>query len=122
MAAVMTLTDEPFSSGSTGIVFPVAGEYWRGSCERPEIDYPIRTAWIALGYPVGGEKSTSQGTEVTQTEWEKDFVPKTALGMRLAALRAKAIAAGMRLLTEEEVLEEMKRRRGEMEDDEADLY
>jgi hypothetical protein len=42
--------------------------------------------------------------------------------MRLATLRTRAIAAGMRLLTEDEVLEEVKRRRGEIEENEADLY
>lgn len=122
MAAVITLTNEILNSGSTGIVFPVPQESWCGSCERPEINYPRRTAWIAVVYPIGGEKSTSQATEVTPKEWEKGFVPRTALGMRLATLRTKAIAAGMRLLTEDEVLEEVKRRRGEIKDNEADLY
>ena len=64
----------------------------------------------------------SQATEVTPTEWGKGFGPRTALGMRLATLRTRAVAAGMRLLTEDEVLEEVKRRRGEIEDNEADLY
>jgi len=118
----MTLTNELLSRGSTGIVFPVPQETWCGSCERTEIDYPRRPAWIAFVYPIGGEKSTSQATEVTPTELEGGFVPRTALGMRLATLRTKAIAAGMRLLTEDEVIEEVKRRRGELEDNEADLY
>ena len=43
---------------------------------------------------------------------QANTVERTALGKRLAALRAKAIDAGMRLLTEEEVLVEVKRRRG----------
>ena len=50
------------------------------------------------------------------------FVPRTPLGKRLVVLRRKAIQAGMKLLTEDEVLEEVRRRRGELEDDEANLY
>ena len=42
------------------------------------------------------------------------FTPRTKLGERLFALRAKAVHAGMKLLSEEEVLEEVKRRRGEL--------
>ena len=42
------------------------------------------------------------------------FTSRTELGKRLSALRAKAILAGMTLLSEEEVLEEVKRRRGEL--------
>ena len=122
MALVMTLTNELFSRGSTGVVFPLPQEHWFGSYERPKIMYPMQTAWVAFVYPIGGEKSTSQATEVTPTEWESGFIPRTALGKKLATLRIRAIAAGMRLLTEDEVLEEVKRRRGEFEDNETDLY
>jgi hypothetical protein len=44
------------------------------------------------------------------------------LGRKLLDLRNRAIAAGIRLLTEDEVLEEVRRRRGEIEGDEKDLY
>ena len=44
------------------------------------------------------------------------FTPRTELGKRLAALRAKAVLTGMKLLSEEEVLEEVKRRRGELKE------
>ena len=50
------------------------------------------------------------------------FTPRTELGKRLSALRAKAVYAGMKLLSEEEVLEEVKRRRGELKENEKDLY
>ena len=109
----MTLTNEFLSYGSTGIVNAMPEETLQGSCERPEI-YTKRPAWIAFIYPIGREKSTSQTTEIIPTEWQSAFVPRTALGMRLASLRARAVAGGMRLLTEEEVLEEVKRRRGEV--------
>jgi hypothetical protein len=40
------------------------------------------------------------------------FVPRSPLGRKLVALRNKAISSGMRLFSEKEVLEELKRRRG----------
>ena len=43
------------------------------------------------------------------------YVPKTALGEKLAALRNAAIANGMPLMTAEEISEELARRRGEVE-------
>jgi len=51
--------------------------------------------------------------------WEARFTPRTELGEKLLAIRNKAIAKGMKLLTEDEVLEEVKRRRGEIEDKEV---
>ncbi len=48
-------------------------------------------------------------------------VPRSALGRRLAALRDRAIQCGMELLTTDEVLEEVRRRRGEIDTDEADV-
>ena len=44
------------------------------------------------------------------------FIPRTELVKRLFALRTKAVLAGMKLLSEEEVLEEVKRRRGELKE------
>ena len=49
------------------------------------------------------------------------FTPRTELGKRLSALRTKAVYAGMKLFSEEEVLEEVKRRRGELKENEKDL-
>jgi len=50
------------------------------------------------------------------------YAPKTEFGKRLVALRRKAIASGLRLLTEDEILEEVKQRRGEFEELETDLH
>ena len=50
------------------------------------------------------------------------FTPRTELVKRLSALRSKAVLAGMKLLSEDEVLEEVKRRRGELKENEKDLY
>ena len=42
------------------------------------------------------------------------FTPRTQLVKRLFALRTKAVRAGMKLLSEEEILKEVKSRRGEL--------
>lgn len=72
--------------------------------------------------PVEKKISTCQSTKVSLSEWELVFTPRTDLGKRLYALRTKAVVSGIRLLSEEEVLDEVKRRRGELEEDEKDLY
>jgi hypothetical protein len=58
---------------------------------------------------------------MSQASKVQEFIPRTELGRRLLALRNKAIASGMRLLSADEILEEVRRRRGESEGDEADL-
>ena len=60
-------------------------------------------------------------TQVSLSRWEMDFKPKTELGKKLYALRMKAIASGMKLLSQDEVLEEVKRRRGETAENETHL-
>lgn len=45
----------------------------------------------------------------------ESFTPKTSRGRRLLALRQKIIAAGIPLLTSEEIEEEVRIRRGEDE-------
>jgi hypothetical protein len=50
------------------------------------------------------------------------FIPRTALGKKLASLRGRAIASGMRLLIKDEILEEVKRPRGELDVDEKDVH
>jgi hypothetical protein len=45
----------------------------------------------------------------------ESFIPKTSRGRRLLALRQKIIAAGIPLLSPEEVEQEVRERRGEDE-------
>jgi hypothetical protein len=71
--------------------------------------------------PVGSEKSSCHSTVVFPARWETVFIPRTELVKRLYVLRAKAVISGMKLLSEEQVLEEVKRRRGETEENEKDL-
>lgn len=69
-------------------------------------------------YAVSGNQSKT-GPSARKT---KEYIPRTELGRKLMALRKKAIANGMKLLSEEEGLEEARRRRGKLEDDETDVY
>jgi hypothetical protein len=123
MACTLPYSQEMHGSMSTGVLFPPPLVSLSDLCEPvPDSDYNRFPAWIALEYPINSAKSTNQATRVTQVEWELEYVPRTAFGRKLVELRNKALAAGMRLFSEEEVLEEVKRRRGELEDNEADLY
>jgi hypothetical protein len=67
-------------------------------------------------------RSTCQSASVFLSEWETVFTPKTEFGRKLYALRTKAVVAGMKLLSEDEVFKEVKRRRGEIDENEKDLY
>lgn len=123
MAATVTLSNEIERHISTGLVFPPSSKAWAGLGERHgEVGYQKLSPWIVLVLPVGREQSTNQATEVIRSDWETGFIPRTSLGNKLLALRTKAIAAGMKLLSEQEVLEQVQRRRGELEDNETDVY
>jgi len=78
--------------------------------------------WISFVLPLGLEEGSCQITEVISLGEQKEFVPRTAFGRKLLSLRKRAIASGMQLLSEDEVLEEVRRRRGETNNDEKDVY
>ena len=67
------------------------------------------------------ERGSQQITVVNFPGEREEFIPRTALGERLLSLRNRAVASGMRLLSEDEVLEEVRHRRGELENGEADV-
>lgn len=73
---------------------------WRFVCDDPEF-----------------EVLPSSITEQRLPDRSMDLPPerahRTALGMRLAELRAKALERGLTLMTEDQVLEEVRLRRGE---------
>lgn len=122
MGVTLTLVDDPISRVSSGMAFPspLFAEFGRHETVMPA--FRAVPPWVDFVLPVGRERSTNQTTEVRTTEWVGRFIPRTDLGKRLVALRSKAIAAGMLLLDEDEILEEVRRRRGEIEGDEADLH
>lgn len=78
--------------------------------------------WISLMLPLRKEEGTCQITPVLSPAEGGAFTPRTSLGRRLLSLRNRAIASGMKLLSEDEVLKEVKRRRGELGDSEAHVY
>ncbi len=82
---------------------------------------PPSQDWVTIVRSIGDEVMSRSVTEVFSSEKTEMFLPRTPLGKRLLRLRRKAIEAGMKLLTEDEVLEEVRRRRGEIEDDETDV-
>lgn len=63
--------------------------------------------------PEFSQDASCQVSMIVPTSVRPAYVPKTALGKELAALRAEAIARGMRLLTADEISEEIAQRRGE---------
>lgn len=116
MVGTMTLTNEISGRMTSSILYPVNWESGL-NCELRSYDRTDGMALplgITLIFSVSKERSTYQSTVISQEETR--FVPRTPLGEKLCALRAKAILAGMRVLSEEEILEEIKRRRGELEE------
>jgi hypothetical protein len=58
----------------------------------------------------------SQVSKITSPSVRTAYVPKTTLGEKLFALRQKAIGRGTPLLTENQIIEEVMRRRGDLPD------
>jgi hypothetical protein len=51
---------------------------------------------------------------------ERKFAARTPLGKKLVAIRERAIAGGMKLLTEAQITEEIESRRGELPNDKTE--
>lgn len=98
-----------------------AGGWWRFSSEVPK---PLMKASprIIFELPVPKEESSCQITKIVFPAESRLFIPRTSLGERLLSIRNQAIATGMELLNEDGVLAEVRRRRGELSNDEADVY
>ncbi len=124
MIGTLTLTAQISGHMTGSHLFPFSWADWPGLADRSREGTPRgpTVPWMVFIMPVEKEISTCQSTKVSLSEWEPVFTPRTDLGKRLYALRAKAVVSGMRLFAEEEVLEQVKRRRGEVEQDEKDLY
>lgn len=117
------LTSDWVAMTTSGVLFPTYPEEGPGSSEPPLQESRRRTtSWVNFVLPVPDEKMSWRNTKIAVSEIAEGFVPRTPLGKQLLSLRNKAIRSGMKLLSADEVLEEVKRRRGELEDDEADLY
>lgn len=98
------------------------GEYGNILTVSPDYQSNNNKPWVNFEHKIGIERSTNI---ITITDIPSSiaatagFVPATPLGKKLLALRENAIAEGMELLNEDEILEEVKRRRGE---EYADVY
>ncbi|MGC8660215.1 MAG: hypothetical protein ACP5U1_14210 [Desulfomonilaceae bacterium] len=89
-------------------------------CHRPAVE--VQSQWVKLTLPLGKEKMSNHITDVHSLAKKIEFIPRTNLGRKLLELRKRAIDEGMRLLSEDEVLEEVRRRRGEENTNEAHIY
>jgi hypothetical protein len=61
-------------------------------------------------FPTGPVKITVEPVTAPETE---AYRPQTELGKHLLEIRQRAVAKGMRLMNQDEVLDEVRRRRGE---------
>jgi len=108
---------------ASGVLFPTYLEEWPGYSERLLTESQRRAVlWVNFVLPLREEDMSYRSTEIIFPEVTEVFVPRTPLGRKLLSMRIRAIEAGMRLLSADEVMEEVRRRRGELEDDEADVY
>ncbi|MFH0958512.1 MAG: hypothetical protein V1897_07385 [Pseudomonadota bacterium] len=72
-----------------------------------------------MSLPPGNEEMIDNIREVHSQIEKIRFIPRSDLGRKLLELRKKAIDEGMQLLSADEILEEVRRRRGEQNDDES---
>ncbi len=124
MTATLTepLNSNWAASKAAGVLSPTYLEEWTGYSERlPAESQRIVVPWVEFKWPLPEENMSYRSTEIIP-EVTEEFVPRTPLGRKLLSLRIRAIEAGMKLLSADEVIEEVRRRRGEIGDDEADVY
>lgn len=124
MTLTECLTQNSRSRNTHAVAFPPASGSWVALNGRHSIFAlsPEMASWQGhILWPVGMERGSSQITVVSLPSKREEFIPRTSLGSKLLALRNRAIASGMRLLSEDEVLNEVRRRRGEFENGEADV-
>ena len=120
MTLTERLTSEWAARKASGVLFPMYPEEWTGYSEYFSTERQPGAILFVL--PVREEDMSCRRTKIIFPEVMEEFVPRTELGRKLLALRNQAIQAGMKLLPEDEILEEVRRRRGEVEENEADIY
>ncbi len=86
------------------------------------MDFLSQISWIIKVVPVSRNDDSCQVTKINLHSGSQTFIPRTALGKKLMLLRQRAIASGMKLFDEDEVLEETKRRRGELGSDDTNIH
>lgn len=125
MTATLTgrLTRDLTTEATAGVLFQGYPDDWFGYKEpkHTQKSWPRPDPWVHLVLSIPDEALSHSITEI-KMRFADSFVPRTPLGRKLLSLRIRAIEAGMKLLSADEVLEEVKRRRGEPEDDEANVH
>lgn len=117
MTITECLTNNFRARKTYGVIDPTVGYGTHiGINTQDSIPCQIHSPHITFIFPVGKEEASYQVTGVFLAE-AMEFIPRTALGRALASIRKSAIASGMRLLSEEEILEEVKIRRRELNTD-----
>jgi hypothetical protein len=126
MTVTECLTQAAQSRSTSAVAFMPAYVPWSaGYGEDVSVWDPLQNMASLHGFvnwAAGMEKGSWQMTVMTLAKKRDAFAPRTALGAQLLSIRNRAITSGMKLLSEEEVLEEVRRRRGELENGEADIY
>ncbi|MBI5197839.1 MAG: hypothetical protein HZA19_04430 [Nitrospirae bacterium] len=123
-AVTMTdkLTADFLAQKAHGVSWCQGWDFLEDRRSSAEISHREVLPWITFVLPIAKKESSCQVTEVSLQSEQTVFIPRTALGGKLLALRNRAIESGIKLFTEDEVLEEVRRRRGEIEDNETDVY
>lgn len=116
------LTSDLAAKESSSGFYPGYLQERAGHMDRLPRSRPGTSLWAGFKLPVPEEDMSYRSIQIVIPEMTDLFVPRTALGHKLLLLRIRAIQAGMRLLSANEVLEEVRRRRGELERNETDLY
>lgn len=76
------------------------------------------TPWTDLIWPIPDEKLSNAITRSTLPDLGKPLISRTVLRRKLLSLRMRAIQHGIKLLSADEVLKEVKLRRGETDEEE----
>lgn len=124
MTLTECLTQNSRSRNTYAVAFTPAYRPRVGSNGRRSIFglFPETMSWQGhILWPVGMERGSWQITVVSFPGEREEFIPRTALGAKLLSLRNRAVASGVRLLSEDEILDEVARRRGEFGNGESDV-
>lgn len=88
--------------------------YRHEAADRP--DQPWCHLNLSVGYEAGNALTTAFYVSSKSENWLSGFQPRTGLGKRLLALRQAYVASGGRLMSAAALDDELRHRRGSMED------
>jgi hypothetical protein len=88
--------------------------YRHEAADRP--DQLWRHLNLAIGYEAGNALTTGSYLSSKSEDWLSGFQPRTGLGKKLLALRRAYVASGGRLMSAAALDDELRHRRGSVED------